>query len=428
MNISETFQDFLTNLEIKNDDEILRRYKNITKTLNDYFYETDSETENSVKIGSYGRDTAINGVSDLDMMFDIPPEYFSTYNDSETNGQSALLQDVRKAVLKRYSTTDVRGDGQVVVVSFTNYVIEICPGFLQSDGSYKYPDSHNNGSWKKTDPIPETEEIDNYNNTTNNNLKQIAKIVRAWKNKCGVKMGGLLIDTLCYEFLSKNTHHHDTDLDQYDILVRDLFEYFKDDDKTREFWYSPGSNQKVYKKKSNFINKAKKAYSNIVEAVEKQENDTVYKIWRKVFGYPFPYPKTIHESSEDFTSNEQYIEQLFPVDIRYALTINCEVTQAGFRTEFLRAMLDKLKLNKRLKFFIENTDVPKPYSVKWKIKNEGPIAKRNNNFRGQILDDAGQEYRKETSSFGGPHFVECFIIKNNICVARDRIDVPISTL
>jgi hypothetical protein len=428
MDTSNIFENFIENLKISNDDEILRRYKNITKALNDYFYESNSDNDNSVQIGSYGRKTAVNGVSDLDMMFDIPPDYFSTYNDAETNGQSALLQDVRKAILKRYSTTDVRGDGQVVVVSFTNYVIEVCPGFLQSDGSYKYPDSHNGGSWKKTDPIPEIEEIDNYNDTTNENLKRLAKMTRAWKNKCGVKIGGLLIDTLCYEFLSNNTDYHETEFEDYDILVRDFFEYLKDYDKNREFWYSPGSNQKVYKKKSNFITKAKKAYDNIVEAIEKKDNDTVYKIWRKVFGYPFPYPQAVFESSVDYTSFEQYIEQLYPVDIRYRLSINCEVSQPGFRTEFLRNIIDRLRLNKKLRFFIEYTDVPKPYEVKWKVKNEGPIAKVKNNFRGQILNDDGREMRNENSNFGGPHFVECYIIKHGVCVARDRIDVPISNI
>lgn len=425
---SIVFSDFLDNLEISNNDEIIRRYKNITKTLNDDFYEIESETDNSVKIGSYGRKTAVDGVSDLDMMFDIPKKYFNTYNDSETNGQSALLQDVRKAILNRYSTTDIRGDGQVVVVSFTNYIIEVCPGFLQSDGSYKYPDSRNGGKWKKTNPIPEIDEIDDFNLETNTNLKNLAKMTRAWKNKCGVKIGGLLIDTLCYEFLKDNSHHYTTGNDKYDELVRDFFCYLKDYNKEREFWYSPGSNQKVYRKKSNFITKAKKAYELVLEAIEKKDNDTVYAIWRKVFGSPFPYPTVILESSVDYSNREEFIHQKFPVDVQYALRINCEVTQDGFRTEFLRALAGKLKLHKGLKFFIEYTDVPKPYTVKWKVKNEGELAKAKNNYRGQILDDGGAEIRKENTSFGGPHFVECFIIKDNVCVARDRIDVPISNI
>ena len=32
----------------------------------------------------------------------------------------------------------------------------------------------------------------------------------------------------------------------------------------------------------------------------------------------------------------------------------------------------------------------------------------------------------EHSDFKGEHVVECYIVKNGIVVARDRIDVPIS--
>lgn len=426
MNTSEIFNEFLNNLIIQNKEEISTKYNSITKRLNDSFHGVDSETLNSLQVGSYGRKTAVNGISDLDMIFELSDDTFKKYDDYETNGQSALLQDVKKEIKKTYSTTDVRGDGQVVVVNFTNYVVEVCPVFIQSDGTYKFPDSNNNGSWKKTNPRPEIKEINDYNATTNGNLKNLSKICRAWKNKCGVKIGGLLIDTLCYEFLKNNENHHTTTYSNYDIFVKDFFCFLKDYDNKREYWFAPGSNQKVYKKKSNFVSKAKKAHSNIEEAIEKKENSTVFEIWKRVFGYPFPYPKTIKESSLNYTSSEEFIEDLYPVDIINSLTINCEVTQAGFRNEFLRNMLDKLKVNKKLKFFIENTDVEEPYSIKWKVKNEGEIAKQKNNFRGQIFN--GSSIRNETSSFGGSHFVECYIIKNNVCVARDRIEVPISNI
>ena len=37
----------------------------------------------------------------------------------------------------------------------------------------------------------------------------------------------------------------------------------------------------------------------------------------------------------------------------------------------------------------------------------------------------GKETLEETANFYGPHFVECYIIKNDICIARDRISVDI---
>ena len=49
-------------------------------------------------------------------------------------------------------------------------------------------------------------------------------------------------------------------------------------------------------------------------------------------------------------------------------------------------------------------------------------------LRGQIVKDNGTEIRNEDTNFEGAHFVECYIIKDGICVARDRIDVPIANL
>lgn len=428
MNTLDIFSEFLGNLEIQNKEDISGKYSSITKALNKSFYDEDSETAKSLKVGSYGRETAVNGVSDLDLIFELPEETYKKYNAYETNGQSALLQDVKLAILKTYSTTDVRGDGQVVVVSFTNYVVEVCPAFIQDDGTYKYPDSNNGGKWKITNPSPEIAEINNFNIATNGNLNNLAKMARAWKNKCGVKIGGLLIDTLCYEFLKSKTNHQTTTFDNYDILILDFFKFLKEYETHREYWFAPGSNQKVYKKQSNFISKAKKAYNSVAEAIERKDNDTVYAIWKKVFGYPFPYPKAINESSLNYSSNEEYIENKYPVDITNTLKIDCEVSQTGFRPEFLRNLLSKLKVNKKLKFFIYYTDVQKPYEVKWKVKNEGVIAKQRDNLRGQILSDGGNEIKNENTNFEGTHFVECYIIKNNICVARDRIDVPISNI
>lgn len=71
-------------------------------------------------------------------------------------------------------------------------------------------------------------------------------------------------------------------------------------------------------------------------------------------------------------------------------------------------------------------DVPPPYSVKWKVTNRGEQAIKRDCIRGQIIDDAGSLERKESTNFKGSHFVECYIIKDNMVVAMDSIDVPIS--
>lgn len=86
-----------------------------------------------------------------------------------------------------------------------------------------------------------------------------------------------------------------------------------------------------------------------------------------------------------------------------------------------------LRKNKQLDFFISKTDCPEPYKVYWKVRNVGPEAIRRNMIRGNIAYERGTHH-KEKTDFVGAHYVECYLIKNNVCVARDKIDVPIGDL
>jgi hypothetical protein len=425
MNIAETFEEFVNNLIVDNQSSIESRFSSITKRLNTDFHEIDSNSENGIYIGSYGRNTAIKGISDLDMIFELPSGLYSQYNNRTGNKQSQLLQAVSNSIKQTYSQSKVRGDGQVVVVEFTKDYIEVCPAFRESDNSFTYPDSNNGGSWKKTNPLPEADTIISENIDCNGHLINLCRIVRAWKNKSGVKINGLLIDTFVYNFFSSNEECKETNYGNYDIFVKGFFYYLKELNDDRKYWYAPGSNQKVYKKKSNFKSKAKKAFKIIEEAIEKNDNKTVYEIWRRVFGKSFPYPKEINVNSLNYSSSEEFIENKYPINISNSLRIDCEVTQSGFRVGLLREM-KILKINKKLRFFITQTDVELPYEVFWKVKNEGQLAHDRGMLRGQIVDSNlnGTE-RKESSDFEGPHYVECYIIKNGYCVATDRIDVPI---
>ena len=68
MTTSTSFSTFLDNIKVDNFQKIGDRYKEITRKLNKTFRDTDSETANSLQVGSYGRYTGIKGISDLDML------------------------------------------------------------------------------------------------------------------------------------------------------------------------------------------------------------------------------------------------------------------------------------------------------------------------------------------------------------------------
>ena len=136
--------------------------KEIAKKLNKIYYDLDDNTsEHMYIVGSVGRGTSIKGASDLDLLFDLPSDIYKKYDNygENSNGQSVLLQEVKNVLLERYPKTKISGDGQVVVIEFTNYTVELVPGFKQNDGSFKYPDTHDKGSWKITNPMPEIKEV-----------------------------------------------------------------------------------------------------------------------------------------------------------------------------------------------------------------------------------------------------------------------------
>jgi hypothetical protein len=73
-------------------------------------------------------------------------------------------------------------------------------------------------------------------------------------------------------------------------------------------------------------------------------------------------------------------------------------------------------------YFVAETTVPKPFDVYWQVVNTGDEASKSAGLRGGIFHSAtagkGGLNQKEYSQYTGLHWVECFIVKNGVCVAR----------
>jgi hypothetical protein len=290
--IGEWFSQFCTNIQVSEATTISVRYKAITRRLNTEFWNTTSETAHSLLVGSYGRRTAIRGISDVDMIMELPSSEYHKYDSYQGNGQSALLQAVKRGIEKTYSTTRIRADGQVIVVPFTDGIsFEVVPAFVNQSDSYTYPCANDGGTWKTTNPRPEINAIGTRNTATNGNLISLARMLRAWKDCHAVPIGGLLIDTLAYQFIG-TWEHRDKSYVYYDWMSRDFFKWASDQDASQTYWRAPGSGQSVYGK-GLFQYKAKRAYNLSLEAIShesaspKREWSAKQK-WREVFGSSFP--------------------------------------------------------------------------------------------------------------------------------------------
>ncbi|HDR2525347.1 TPA: nucleotidyltransferase [Enterobacter ludwigii] len=292
MGLGEWFGGFCSNLTVKDGGTISTRYRNITKRLNTDFWGSASETTHSLYVGSYGRNTATESMSDLDMIFQLPYSEYTKYNGYLGNGQSALLQSVKKSIEKTYWNTSIRGDGQVILVPFNDGItFEVVPAFINVDNSYTFPDANNGGRWRTTNPKPEISAMKLRNDLSNKNLVQLCRMTRAWKREWNVPISGLLIDTLAYQFI-ENWGFKDKSYYYYDFMSRDFFKFMADQSTSKEYWKAPGSGQYVYGK-GLFQYKAKQCYNIALEAIShelanpKREWSAKQK-WREIYGKTFP--------------------------------------------------------------------------------------------------------------------------------------------
>src|SRR6266403_1749487 len=104
---------------------------------------------------------------------------------------------------------------------------------------------------------------------------------------------------------------------------------------------------------------------------------------------------------------------------QYAVRVNGTVHfRRGGR--LLWPMSDKPVRKKVWLRFAAKTTAPKPYSIKWQVVNTGSEALAAEQPRGDFYesDEPEKGVRWETTAYRGTHWVEAFVIKDGVCVAR----------
>jgi len=184
---------------------IATRCERITKAINNEFWNGSTDLSHSFYVGSYGRHTAIS-TSDVDILIKLPRSEYERYDRVRGNGQSRLLQAVKAAIETTYPNSDIRADGQVVVVDFSDDIVfELLPAFEQTDmygnynETYLYPDSNMGGNWKSTDPKAEIHYMKEKNDSSNGLFYDTCKHIRYIRDQHpSYHLSGIIIDTFVY--------------------------------------------------------------------------------------------------------------------------------------------------------------------------------------------------------------------------------------
>jgi hypothetical protein len=167
----------------------------------------------------------------------------------------------------------------------------------------------------------------------------------------------------------------------------------------------------------------------IVAAYEESNEAAAIQLWQNVFGPEFKQPKPTLTSLEDAEAakTEQFLDRDHHITMGpmpYRLKINARtIKKDGFRTFDLPDNGNRVTKHRRLRFSIVDCNVPSDYEVYWKIKNKGDEAFAAEALRGEIVRDTGTRTHHESTLYRGNHYVECYIVKDGKCVARDKQQV-----
>jgi hypothetical protein len=153
-------------------------------------------------------------------------------------------------------------------------------------------------------------------------------------------------------------------------------------------------------------------------------------LWRELLSERFPAPaaRTV-EAALVPGEQDLYRDRSIPTAISNTVTINARMrptdgSPGGDLTDF-----GHLPKGRGLEFTI-TTPVAEPFDVYWKVKNTGAEAQARRALRGEISRDdqnpGRSAYRTESTAYSGNHYVEAYIVKDNVCVAKYRQPVVIA--
>lgn len=399
-------------------------------------------TNNCIQIGSYPRYTAVRPLHDLDipyifgdwadinevperLMTDLAQKFRKEYKNPtrykidiavQTHSISFRYLDFKDEEVFAVDLVPALKKGQNEFGKSMFYVPEI---IKQRRGDYRkqfYNEAIRTKKeiiWIKTDPLGYIEVASIINNV-NDDFRKAVKFVKGWKNCCKEINDEFKLKSFHLEQLVTRDYQQNKNLDIFDAVFK-FFTELKQNiltpnikDRADGSKYIDNYLNDLSASQRNLINQAVDAI--IIAFEEADEYNTVKKIIKSGF-----YKR--NGVSENFL-----FDQKIPVltdDSKTFIADGFIEKFDGFRK--FQASIKKssgiVDTKNSIEFRITenntNADI-----IKWKVKNDNSSAQP----RGEITDRRTLQ-NPENTAYIGKHYVEAYAIKNNVCLAKDKVYV-----
>jgi len=295
--------------------------------------------------------------------------------------------------------------------------------------------------WEHTDPEGFTASLETKTRATGGRLPAILRMLKYLRDtKTTFSIKSVLLTILVGE--SVQTWHASLDGYYEDIptalvnIVEDLDDYLQARPLLPAIYDPAGTGQDFSERwdqesYANFRTQIHYYAGKIREAYDKPDRNKSVAAWQTVFGSGFCAPTALDKitasaSRSADAKGEEFIDEdkNIPIRISESVRLLGRVQRTGVLKPYdLPRRGDRVGKNRTIDFSLVECSVAEPYLVYWKVKNTGREARERGQLRGQVV--LGGATRYENTAYIGSHYVDVYIVKDGVCVARDRQQVII---
>lgn len=198
--ILEAFSQFRSRLEITDlqSTAVSQSQKAVRDVLNQGLAVSDD-----FLTGSYMRSTMIAPLkeADIDIFVVLDNQYY--HDNAQMPGR--LLEHVRQVLRRTYTQTpDISRNGQAVTVRFTNFAVDVVPGFNRQGGGFLIPNA-TTSSWISTDPRRHVQIFAQANASHEGKLVPLIKMIKSWNKAVGSFFTSFHIEVLALQSFDRVT-------------------------------------------------------------------------------------------------------------------------------------------------------------------------------------------------------------------------------
>lgn len=440
MNLDSEFSDFIGDISLSKTqkDRIDSAVGSLTKYLQDYFNVDDS---NIFLQGSVATETVVRPC-DKDGEYDVDMVIIIGYKGSDPLELLGFVENALKAN-DTYKDKVVEGADRPCVrlqyadESSAKFHVDIVPAREGEYSPLQIPTR--DGKWKDTAP----KEYVDWSLSHPDDYRDLVKAFKRWRDVHEIDIPSIVLQVVVADAYEQLTSTSFTE------LVADCFSKMHDRFSTEvsiPVIANPVIDENLAEKVEdddfdNFQEKIAEAFESSQAASAEDDKEAAVALWQSLFGEGF-------KSVED----EKNLSVLSPNEISMTLgdathrviptwdivkneyTANILATATwSFEKSVIKPRAkgnihQTMKFSKTVKIvsgavvhkglqllYQVHTNVPKPYEVYWQVVNTGEDAK--NDLRGELKIRGGSRI-DESTRYTGTHWVEAFIVKDNVCYAQ----------